>query len=84
MKKLNFQLIAILFTAFALGFTACTKEDDTDDPSPEQDEYTIVDNGTGTGTTTWKSGKTYFLDGFVFVNENSIKILLVPFQIKGL
>ena len=29
----------------------------------------VKDDGSGTGTTTWTSNKTYLLDGFVFVND---------------
>ncbi len=53
MKKLNFQLLAVLFTALVFVMTACSKDND-DNPPPEPDEYTIIDDGSGTGTTTWK------------------------------
>ncbi|OQX81736.1 MAG: hypothetical protein B6D61_00285 [Bacteroidetes bacterium 4484_249] len=82
MKKLNIQLLALLFTAFVLGFTACNKDDD-DNPITETDEYTIVDDGNGTGTTTWKSGKTYFLQGFVFVNDGQTLTIEPGCVIKG-
>ena len=83
MKKLNFQLLAILFSAFVIGFTSCSKDDDDPEPTPEPDEYTIVDDGNGTGTTTWKSGKTYFLDGFVFVNSGQTLTIEPGCVIKG-
>ena len=53
------------------------------EPTPEPDEYTIVDDGNGTGTTTWKSGKTYKLDGFVFVNEGQTLTIEAGCTIKG-
>ena len=82
MKKLNFQLLAVLFTVLILGIAACDKEDD-EDPEPEPDEYTIIDDGNGTGTTTWKSGKTYFLQGFVFVNDGQTLTIEPGCVIKG-
>ncbi|MEZ4799225.1 MAG: hypothetical protein R2809_05470 [Flavobacteriales bacterium] len=33
------------------------------------DAIIITDNGSGTGTVTWSNDNTYFLDGFVFVND---------------
>ena len=83
MKKINFQLLAVLTTALVLGFTACKKSDDDPQPEPQPDEYTIVDDGNGTGTTTWKSGKTYYLQGFVFVNEGQILSIEPGCVIKG-
>jgi len=82
MKKLNFQILGILFTALIIGMTSCT-EDDEAEPEPETDEYTIVDDGTGTGTTTWESGKTYFLQGFVFVNDGQTLTIEPGCVIKG-
>jgi len=82
MKKLNFRLLAVLFAATALVFTACKKDDDPE-TTPEPDEYTIVDDGNGTGTTTWKAGKTYVLDGFVFVNDGQVLTIEPGCTIKG-
>lgn len=82
MKKLNFQLLALLFTALVIGVTSCSEDDDPE-PEPESDEYTIVDDGSGTGTTTWKSGKIYFLQGFVFVNDGQILTIEPGCVIKG-
>ena len=36
MKKLNFQLLAGLFIAMVIGFTACDKNDDDDDTPTEK------------------------------------------------
>jgi len=36
MKKLNIQLLAVLFTALILGFTSCDKNDDDNTPTTEQ------------------------------------------------
>ena len=83
MKKINFQLLVVLTTALVLGFTGCKKDEDDPQPGPQPDEYTIVDDGNGTGTTTWKSGKTYFLQGFVFVNDGQILSIEPGCVIKG-
>ncbi|RLD38976.1 MAG: hypothetical protein DRI83_01850 [Bacteroidetes bacterium] len=83
MKKINFQLLAVLTTALVLGFTGCKKDEDDPQPVPQPDEYTIVDYGNGTGTSTWKSGKTYFLQGFVFVNDGQILSIEPGCVIKG-
>ncbi len=85
MKKINLLLAAVLFTAFVLNLSSCTKGDDEgDQPQPGPDEYTIKDNGSGTGTVTWKSGKTYHLDGFVFVNDGQVLTIEPGCVIKGL
>lgn len=56
--KQYFVFLFILSISFA-----CRKSD------IEVDTYTsITDNGSGTGTTTWKKGENYLLEGFVFVN----------------
>ncbi len=83
MKKSNVQFLAVVLTALVFVFAACNKDDDDDNPTPEPDEYTIVDDGNGTGTTTWKSGKTYFLQGFVFVNEGQTLTIEPGCVVKG-
>lgn len=83
MKKNNYQLLTLVFIVFVLAFTTCKKDDDDDQLIPEPDEYTISDDGNGTGTTTWKSGKTYHLDGFVFVNEGQTLTIEPGCVIKG-
>ena len=82
MRKLDLRILAVLFIAFTMGMLSCSKSDD-EEQKKETDEYTIVDNGGGTGTTTWKSGKTYFLDGFVFVNEGQILTIEPGCVVKG-
>ncbi|MCF6171061.1 MAG: hypothetical protein L3J66_08815 [Bacteroidales bacterium] len=78
---MNIQLLTAVFAVFTLTFSACKKEDN---PQPQEpDEYTIVDDGNGTGTTTWKSGKTYLLEGFVFVNEGQTLTIEAGCIIKG-
>ena len=81
MKKVNFQFLAVIFAAMVFVLASCSKDEDT--PTQETDEYTIVDNGNGTGTTTWKSGKTYFLSGFVFVNEGQTLTIEPGCVVKG-
>ncbi len=82
MKKMNFKLLAVLFTAFVIGITSCSKDEETEQEQ-SQDKFTIVDNGSGTGTTTWESGKTYFLQGFVYVNEGQTLTIEPGCVIKG-
>lgn len=38
----------------------------------EEHELIIADDGSGVGTVTWTSDKTYTLDGFVFVNDGQV------------
>lgn len=84
MKKLDFQLVTLLFAAsMVVLFNACKKDDDPEPDPPEADEFTIQDDGSGTGTTTWKSGKTYLLDGFVFVNDGQVLTIEPGCVIKG-
>lgn len=76
--------------AFAGTFSACDKDDDqsnngnnnnNDDNSGKT--VTVKDDGSGTGTTTWTSDKTYILDGFVFVNEGQTLTIEPGTVIKG-
>lgn len=46
-------------------------------------QVTIVDDGSGTGTTTWTSDNVYILDGFVFVNEGQTLTIEAGTVIKG-
>lgn len=56
------KILAIL-VLLAITSISCRKSDIV------VDIYTsISDDGSGTGTTTWKKGENYLLDGFVFVN----------------
>jgi len=82
MNKLIIRTLTLTFAAITLIVTGCTN-DENSDPTPEQNEYTITDNGSGTGSTSWKSGKTYFLDGFVFVNDGQVLTIEPGCIIKG-
>ncbi|NOX47972.1 MAG: hypothetical protein GXO89_13440 [Chlorobi bacterium] len=82
MKKMDLRILVVLFAAFVIGVSSCRKTNDAE-PEQETDEYTISDNGSGTGTTTWKSGKTYFIEGFVFVNEGQTLTIEPGCIIKG-
>lgn len=46
-------------------------------------DITIVDSGTGTGTTTWTKDNVYILDGFVFVNDGQTLTIEPGTVIKG-
>jgi hypothetical protein len=59
-NKIKTLALLILFIVISIS---CRKSDIV------VDIYTsISDDGSGTGTTTWKKGENYLLDGFVFVN----------------
>jgi len=59
-NKIKISALLILFIFISIS---CRKSDIV------VDIYTsISDDGSGTGTTTWKKGENYLLDGFVFVN----------------
>lgn len=82
MKKINANLLAAMFLMSLVVITACKKDDDSE-PQTISDEYTIIDDGNGTGTITWKAGKTYLLDGFVFVNDGQVLTIEPGCTIKG-
>ncbi len=82
MKKVDLRILVALFAIFVFGVTSCSKTDDQE-PGKKTGDNTIVDNGNGTGTTTWKSGETYFLEGFVFVNEGQTLTIEPGCVIKG-
>jgi hypothetical protein len=44
----------------------------------------VTDNGSGTGTVTWTNDNTYFLDGFVFVNDGQVLTIQPGTVIKGM
>jgi hypothetical protein len=92
----NTLMVATL--ACGLFVTGCKKKEGCTDPTSlnydaeaEKDngtctystESVIVDNGSGTGTTTWTSNKTYILDGFVFVNAGQTLTIEAGTVIKG-
>lgn len=55
--------ILVVLILVAITSISCRKSD------IEVDIYkSISDDGSGTGTTTWKKGENYLLNGFVFVN----------------
>jgi len=72
MKKRNFQLLAVLFAAFVLVFSACKKEEDTvDNPfEPEPREYEVL-SGSISNDITLDASKKYLLDGFVIVEDGA-------------
>ncbi len=83
MKKLNFQLLALLFTAFVIWHYSLCKQMMIRNQSQNQMNILLLTMATGTGTTTWKSGKTYFLQGFVFVNDGQTLTIEPGCVIKG-
>jgi len=59
---------ALFILLTGIIFTSCRKSD----YEINGGQYTITDNGFGTGTVTWTSDKQYVLDGLVFVNDGQI------------
>lgn len=55
----------ILIFSLILALAGCRKSD----YELETAGSSIVDNGAGTGTVTWKKDKEYIIEGFVFVND---------------
>jgi hypothetical protein len=82
MKRNSMYLSALLSVSLLVLLSSCKKDED-DQTTTEPSEYTITDNGSGTGTVTWKSGKVYLLDGFVFVNEGQTLTIEAGTVIKG-
>jgi len=81
-KILNLTIMAIF--AMSLALSSCTE---TTPIKPDDDESTdlivIKDNGNGIGTTTWKAGNIYLLDGFCFVNSGQTLTIEPGTIIKG-
>lgn len=87
LKITMFALIGIMITV-----TAC-KKDDPVEPDPNPNATTFVDDGTGVVTVTDKgqgigdtiltSGKTWILNGLVFVNEGQTLTIEAGTLIKG-
>ncbi|GAB4250553.1 MAG: hypothetical protein Kow0079_03910 [Vicingaceae bacterium] len=74
----------------AINYSADAKKDDgsceyeTNIPAPTPSTtHTITDNGAGIGTTTWKTGHTYILDGFCFVNSGQTLTIEPGVIVKG-
>ena len=74
---MNFSILT-LFIAFSIIFYSCRKSEYL----LKNTEF-IRDNGAGTGSVTWKSDKTYFIDGLVFVNDGQTLIIEPGTVIKG-
>ncbi|HBF89055.1 MAG TPA: hypothetical protein DDX39_10475 [Bacteroidales bacterium] len=68
----------------ATNFDSKAKKDDgTCVYDTTSDEHNITDDGSGVGTTTWKSGETYILEGLVFVNDGQVLTIEPGTIIKG-
>ncbi|HHB52491.1 MAG TPA: hypothetical protein ENK75_05555 [Saprospiraceae bacterium] len=83
--KNNFKALFLLpvLAIVSTVFISSCGDDTPTPPDPEPSEYTIKDDGNGTGTTTWKEGKTYIRDGFVFVNSGQTLTIEPGTIIKG-
>ncbi len=83
--KTNFSYLLIMaIVTMILAFSSCNETDpvNPDDEKPK-DIIVIKDDGNGIGTTTWKDGETYLLDGFCFVNSGQILTIEAGVIIKG-
>lgn len=66
--KRELRLIAFLFAAVLLGFTACDKDDDDDnDDNNNNNQTEIVVSQNISANTTWETGKVYILGGRIAV-----------------
>lgn len=95
--KTKFFSVLFAVAIASVMFTGCKKEGCTDplaenyDIDAKTDDgtctyptvFTITDDGSGVGTTTWESGKTYILEGFVFVNDGQTLTIEPGAVIKG-
>lgn len=96
MKKLLLSF-TMMFTL--LGFIACDKGDDEQEPTEKDTKYkqsiyvdgdddttyqvTVTDYGKGTGNKTFTSDKVWILNGFVFVNKGQTLTIEPGTVIKG-
>lgn len=81
MKKLNFQLLAILFGALVIGMTACSDDDDDTDPVDPTDDKTITENITT--NTTWTTGNVYTLGARISVTDGVTLTIEPGVVVKG-
>jgi len=81
--KIYYLLIMATITVTSI-FSSC-KENNPINPNEgtEKDAIVINDDGNGIGTTTWKDGETYLLDGFCFVNSGQVLTIEAGVIIKG-
>lgn len=61
-----YKIISIIFCVILFAFMQSCRKSDYELP---QDVSAISDNGSGTGTVTWKKGDEITVQGFVFVND---------------
>ncbi|MBN1338713.1 MAG: hypothetical protein JXA03_05280 [Bacteroidales bacterium] len=66
--KRDLRLIAFLFSALLLGFTACDKDDDDDnDDNNNTNQTEIIVSQNISANTTWTTGKVYILSSRISV-----------------
>ncbi|MCD4731571.1 MAG: hypothetical protein K8R74_13285, partial [Bacteroidales bacterium] len=66
MKNINYLFLLVFVFLIIIS---CDRKSDY---ITESGYDVIIDNGGGTGTTTWTKDKNYLLDGFVFVNDGQV------------
>ncbi|MBN2683058.1 MAG: hypothetical protein JXR58_11160 [Bacteroidales bacterium] len=78
MSKIKFSIA--LLTIILIGFSNCKNNDN---PNNDPKTYIVTDDGSGVGTTTWKTGNTYILAGRVFVNDGQVLTIEPGVVVKG-
>lgn len=71
-------IILILYSLGMIFLASCRKSDYI-----VNDTIALSDDGSGTGTVTWKSGHEYILDGLVFVNDGQTLVIEAGTVIKA-
>lgn len=82
MKKSYLKITTAILLALSIGFVSCSKDGDV--VNPDNTLITVTDDGSGTGTTTWKTGDTIILDGLVFVNDGQELTIEPGVVVKGM
>jgi hypothetical protein len=79
MKNYSYLLLLVA----ALFFSACSKNDNTDDTGPIVTSNVVEVSGDISASTTWTSDKIYLLKGFVYVTNGATLTIQAGTIIKG-
>ena len=83
MKKLSFKLLALLFAASTLTFTACNDDDDDNGDNGGIPETNILVTENIDSDETWETGKIYTLGGRITVLSGATLTIQPGTIIKG-
>ncbi len=91
MNNKIFNITFAVFVLTAITFISCKRNKPNSSDNPNTTVYkddgngniTVTDKGEGTGTYTFKTDKTYILDGLVFVNDGQVLTIEPGTLIKG-